>query len=199
MGDPKFPSKLYDTPAHPWQGERIKAEQELVRKYGLRNKREIWKAQTILRNLRRQSRNLQARLRYGDKQAEIETANLLSSCGRSGLLSMDGSSLDAVLGLSVEKILDRRLQTIVYLKGLASSHKQARQMIIHGHVYMNGHKVTVPGYTVKRVEEESIHYNPNSTFNDDMHPIRMHMRNENPVVAETFEPVLADTPAPKEE
>ena len=65
MGDPKFSRKTYDTPSHPWQGERIKAEVEVVRAFGLKNKTEVWKAETILRNLRKQSRDLQARLRTG--------------------------------------------------------------------------------------------------------------------------------------
>ena len=50
MGDPKFSRKTYDTPSHPWQGERIKAEVEVVRAFGLKNKTEVWKAETILRN-----------------------------------------------------------------------------------------------------------------------------------------------------
>jgi len=57
-------------------------------------------------------------------------------------------------------------------KGLTNSMKQARQFIIHGHIYMNGHRVTIPGYIVTRAEESSIEYNPSSQFNDDMHPMR---------------------------
>ena len=52
MGDPKFSRKSYDTPSHPWQGERIKAENEVVRQFGLKNKTEVWKADTLLRNFR---------------------------------------------------------------------------------------------------------------------------------------------------
>ncbi len=172
MGDPKKPRRSFDTPAHPWQGERIKAEHELVRIYGLKNKREFWKAQTMLRNLRGQSRELQARLRAGEGQASIETEKLLGKCARMGLLPMDGATLDDVLALNEEKILDRRLQTLVCSKGLANTHKQARQMIVHGHVFMDGRRVTVPGYIVKRGEESSIEYNPTSPFTDDLHPMR---------------------------
>ena len=79
MGDPKFSRKTYDTPSHPWQGERIKAEVEVVRAFGLKNKTEVWKAETILRNLRKQSRDLQARLRTGDKQAQKEADDLMKN------------------------------------------------------------------------------------------------------------------------
>jgi small subunit ribosomal protein S4 len=54
MGDPKFSRRKYDTPSHPWQGVRIKEENELIKKYGLKNKRELWKVQSLLRNYRRQ-------------------------------------------------------------------------------------------------------------------------------------------------
>ena len=172
MGDPKFPRRTYNTPAHPWQGERIKAEQEIVRQYGLKNKTEVWKTQTILRNFRRQSRELQARMRTGESQAKLEADNLLAKCARIGVLPAEGATLNDILALTDIKILERRLQTIVYRKGLTNSMKQARQMIVHGHIYMNGHRVTVPGYIVTRPEESSIEYNPSSPFTDDLHPMR---------------------------
>ena len=172
MGDPKFSRKTYDTPSHPWQGERIKAEVEVVRAFGLKNKTEVWKAETILRNLRKQSRDLQARLRTGDKQAQKEADALLEKCARLGYLPT-GSNLNDILSLKDEDVLSRRLQTIVYEKGLASTIKQARQMITHGHIFMNGHRVTVPGYLVTRFEESSIEYNPSSPYTDEMHPMRV--------------------------
>ncbi|MBQ6547366.1 MAG: 30S ribosomal protein S4 [Candidatus Methanomethylophilaceae archaeon] len=173
MGDPKFSRRSYDTPSHPWQGERIKAEVVLVNQYGLKNKTEVWKAQTILRNFRGQSRELQARLRGGEAQAKIESDALIAKCGRMGLLPMEGATLNDILTLNEENILARRLQTIVFEKGMASTVGQARQMIVHGHIFMNGHRVTVPGYIVTRKEESSIMYDPASPFNDEMHPMRI--------------------------
>ena len=173
MGDPKFSRRSYDTPSHPWQGERIKAEVVLVNQYGLKNKTEVWKAQTILRNFRGQSRELQARLRGGEAQAKIESEALIAKCGRMGLLPMEGATLNDILTLNEENILARRLQTIVFEKGMASTVGQARQMIVHGHIFMNGHRVTVPGYIVSRKEESSIMYDPASPFNDEMHPMRI--------------------------
>jgi len=172
MGDPKFARKAYDTPSHPWQGERIKAEVILVNQYGLKNKTEVWKAQTQIRKIRGQSRDLQARLRGEEEQAKKEADGLLAKCGRMGLLPLDGATLNDILVLSEEDILERRLQTLVYKKGLATSLKQARQMIVHGHVLMNGHRVTVPGYIVQRGEEASIEYDLASPFSDELHPMR---------------------------
>jgi len=173
MGDPKFSRKSYDTPSHPWQGERIKKEVEIVREFGLKNKTEVWKAQTILRNFRKQSRELQARLRGGDAQAKVETDALIKKCSRMGLLPVTGSDLNDVLILSEHEILSRRLQTVVFEKGLSTTIKQARQMITHGHIFINGHRVTVPGYIVSREEEASVTYNDASPFTDEMHPMRI--------------------------
>jgi small subunit ribosomal protein S4 len=173
MGDPKFPRRTYDTPSHPWEGERIKKEQELVRKYGLKNKRELWKAQSILRNFRQQSRELQARLRYEEAQADIEKEKLLKRCGNMGILPMDGTTLDDVLGLNPESILNRRLQTLVTIKGLASTNTQARQLIVHGHIIVDERRVTIPGYLVKRGEEAKIEYSARSPYANELHPIRV--------------------------
>jgi small subunit ribosomal protein S4 len=171
MGDPKFSRRKYDTPSHPWQGTRIKEENELLKKYGLKNKRELWKAQSTLRNYRRQARDLLARLRYGDVQAETEKKDLLLKLANLGLLP-DSASLDDVLALDLEKLLERRLQTLIYLKGLAYTPKQARQLIVHGHASVRGRKVTVPGYLVKRNEEPSIEYTPFSALVNELHPAR---------------------------
>lgn len=196
MGDPKFPRRSYDTPSHPWQGERIKAELVLVRQYGLKNKTELWKAQTTLRDFRRQSRELQARMRAGEPQAKLEADNLLKRCARIGVLPMTEASLNDILALTEQNILERRLQTIVFEKGLANSPGQARQMIVHGHIYMNGHRVTVPGYIVTRKEESSIEYNPSSPFTDEMHP----MRNAGPADPRSaVEKVLDDVKSKKAE
>jgi len=172
MGDPKFSRKTYDTPSHPWQGERIKREVEIVREFGLKNKTEVWKAETTLRNFRKQSRELQARLRGGDAQAKIEADALIKKCSRMGLMPTTGD-LNDVLVLSTNDILARRLQSIVYDKGLSNTINQARQMITHGHIHVNGHRVTVPGYIVNREEEASITYNAASPFTDEMHPMRI--------------------------
>lgn len=172
MGDPKFSRRKYETPAHPWEGERIKQENELVMKYGLKNKRELWRAQSLVRSLRAQSRELQARLRTGDPQAKVETDQLLARCARLALLPPEGATLNDVLLLTTEDVLARRLQTVMYRKGLAYTPKQARQFIVHGHAAIGGRKVTIPGYLVKRNEEDLIGYYSQSPLANELHPMR---------------------------
>ena len=199
MGDPKFSRRSYDTPSHPWQGERIKAEVVLVNQFGLKNKTEVWKAQSVLRNFRKQARELQALLRTGDAQAKRESDALIAKCGRMGVLPLEGATLNDILVLKEEDILGRRLQTLVFEKGMASTVKQARQMIVHGHIFMNGHRVTVPGYIVLRKEEPSIEYAPASPFTDDMHPMRISAEQAAANQAARAAAAKAEAAAPAEE
>ena len=169
MGDPKFPSKHYNTPSHPWQKIRIEQESNLVNQYGLKNKKEIWKADTKVREMRRQARKLTAN--SSETQAQKEKVLLLAKLNRLGMLEQD-SALEDVLRMSPENILDRRLQTQVYLQGLSSTVKQARQLIVHGHISVDGAVTRVPGMTVTRLQEKSLTYSPSSALNSDLHPVR---------------------------
>lgn len=171
MGKPKFSRKKYETPSHPWQEDRIKAENELVKKYGLKNKREIWKAQTSLRNYRGQARELLAKVKGGETQSKKESDQLLMHLSRMNILPPN-STLDDVLALETESILSRRLQTLTYLKGLANTPDQARQLISHGHIAIGDRRVTVPSYMVTKAEEGEIGYTSDSALNDLMHPAR---------------------------
>jgi len=171
MGDPKFSRRKYDTPSHPWRIERITSENEVVRKYGLKNKTEIWKVQSLLRTFRKRARDLQAKIRYGDMQAEKERDEFIKRLDSLGIISKE-ASLDDILSLDLESLMARRLQTMAYLKGFSNSAKQARQFIVHGHIALNGKKVTIPGYMVKRSEEEFLGYLSYSPLADDLHPAR---------------------------
>jgi len=151
--------------------DRIEAENALIKKYGLKNKREIWRAQTMLRKFRAQARSLLGKVTSSDPQVKRETEQLLSRLHRLGILP-ENATLDDVLALDVESILKRRLQTIVYLKGLASTPFQARQFIVHGHICIDNKRVTAPGYMVLKKEENMIEYHPSSPLTDSTHPAR---------------------------
>ena len=58
MGYPGKAKKIYNTPHHPWQKARIEEETALVKKYGLRNKKSVWKFASMLRKFRGQARAL---------------------------------------------------------------------------------------------------------------------------------------------
>ncbi len=163
MGDPRKPRKKWEGPKHPWIKERLIKEIELVGKYGLKNKKELWKAETMARNLRHRARNL---LAIPEGEREKATRVLLDKLYKMGLREKD-ATLDEILGLTAEHILERRLQTIVYKKGLAKSIYHARQLIVHGHIAIGGRRVTSPGYLVHRDEEDLVGYAPGSPFKEE--------------------------------
>jgi len=171
MGKPKFSRKKYGTPSHPWQEDRIKAESELIKKYGLKNNKEVWKAKTTLKNYRGQARELLGKIGGGDPQTKKQSENLLTHLTRLNVLPLN-STLDDVLALEVESILSRRLQTLTYLKGLAGTPHQARQLITHGHISISGRKITIPSYMVTKDEESQIEYLVDSPLADAVHPAR---------------------------
>jgi small subunit ribosomal protein S4 len=152
MGHPRRISKKYSTPKHPWRAERIQEEKGIERKYGLKNKKEIWKAHAYLRSVRQQARKL---LAQRTAQSEVEKAQLMARLVRLGLLKPD-AGLDEILALKTTDFLDRRLQTKVYNLGIASTINQARQLITHGHVMIKGKKVTAPSYLIRGEEETQI-------------------------------------------
>ncbi|PKL73285.1 MAG: 30S ribosomal protein S4 [Methanobacteriales archaeon HGW-Methanobacteriales-2] len=158
MGHPRKARKKYDTPSHPWNADRIKQENKLVQKYGLKNKKEVWKAETMVKRYRRDAREL---LGITSEHNSQERDQLLGHLIKLGILP-ENAKLEAVLDLTVEDVLRRRLQTVVHRKGLAYTAKEARVFVVHGHIAMNNKKIDSPSYLVKRGEEELIGNYPGS-------------------------------------
>jgi small subunit ribosomal protein S4 len=152
LGDPKKARKRYSRPRNPWRADQLAQELYLVGNFGLRNKRELWKAETGLSSMRKQARTL---LAATEKVRLKEEKKLLDSLQRRGLVA-EGASLDDILSLTVEDVLGRRLQSMVFKRGMAISPLHARQLVTHGHVVIGERTVTVPGYGVSRREEGEI-------------------------------------------
>ncbi len=159
MGDPKKPRKKWEGPAHPWRKDVLMQELEIVGRYGLRNKRELWIAKTILRKIRARARKMLA-----TKEALEAEKAFINRLYHMGLLPSTETTLDDILNLTVEDVLERRLQTIVFRKGLAKSIYHARQLIVHGHIAIGDRRVTSPGHLVTRDEEALIRYYPLSPY-----------------------------------
>ena len=168
MGGIRRQRKKIMAPGHPYDKGRIDQELPLVGEYGLRNKKELWNARTVLSKARQQARALLALPVDVREQREKE---LLSRLANLGMLP-PGSDLDSVLALEVRIVLNRRLQTLVYKKGLATSPYQARQFITHRHIAIERAVVTSPGRLIKINEEENIDYAPKSPLLDSSHPAR---------------------------
>ena len=164
-------TKFYETPNHPFQGERIAEEGDLLGRYGLANKEELWRAQSELRDYRREARRL-----LGEAQGDVDAAgeagsDFMGRLQRIGVLD-DEEGLDDVLSLDLTDILERRLQTVAYRQGLANTVEQARQFIVHGHVTVDGARVNTPSYTVEVAEEDRVAFDDTSPLADELHPER---------------------------
>lgn len=172
MGNIRKIRKKYNTPKKLWDKNTIVAEKELTKEYGFKNKKEIWKINTMLDNFKEQAKKI---IRTRGLQAEVEKQQLMKKLMKLGLINTD-STLDDILTLTNEDLMKRRLQTIVFKKNMANSVKQARQLIVHRHVAIGDVKVTAPSYLVSVAEEAMISYSPYSSFFRDEHPERAAMR-----------------------
>lgn len=156
MGDPKKPRKNWRKPKRPLNYDLLNEELFVLGTFGLKNKRELWKAHTELSRVRNQARSL---LALTQEVREKKEQILMQSLTRIGLVK-ENSTLDDVLNLKVTDLLSRRLQTVIQKKGLIKSPYQARQAVVHGHVMIGDRVVTVPSYTVKIDEENQIRLAP---------------------------------------
>ena len=152
MGDPRKTRKLFRRPRMIWTTDQLNAELYVMGSYGLRNKRELWKAQTEVARIRNQARALLALSSEGRSEKEKRLLNFLNRLG----LVKEGATLDDILNLKVEDLLERRLQTIIMKKSGIKSPYQARQIVSHGHVSIGNRKVNIPGYLVRTDEEPQI-------------------------------------------
>ena len=149
MGHPRFQRKKFKAPRHPWEADRIKEENQLIKEFGLKKKIEIWKAASKLRNWQTQAKNIVSLT--GEERENAEKV-LLTKLNKLGILP-ENANLDDVLGLTIRDVLERRLQTVLYKKGMAHTPKHARQLIVHKKIIVNGTKISSPSYFVKATDE----------------------------------------------
>lgn len=168
MGDPKKQKKKHETPRFPWRSDVLQGELGLLGQYGLRNKRELWLHRTMLSKFRGLARVLLSM--PTTERANLEN-DLLGKLKHLGILPEE-AVLDNVLDMTIENVLGRRLQTLVFEKGLAKTIHQARQLITHGHIVIGDRKIFSPSYLVLKDEEDNISYASASPLANPGHPLR---------------------------
>src|SRR3989344_2896808 len=134
--------KMYVRPKKLYQSSRIAEENILKEKYGLKNKKEIWKTNAKLGYFRRRAKSL---ARSSLEEQEVLFRKLQN-------LGLKTSTISEVLALKIEDILERRLPTVLLRKGLANTSRQARQLVTHKTVKI----VNIPSYIVSISEENKI-------------------------------------------
>ena len=161
MGDIKNFRKDWNKPKRPLNFELKMEELKILGTFGLKTKRELWKAITELSRVRNQARSL---LSLRQEVREKEEPILIHSLSRIGLVEQN-ATLDDVLNLEINDLLSRRLQTVIMKKFYFKTPYQARQAISHGHILIGDRVVNIPSYVVKVDEEEQVKLTPESIFN----------------------------------
>ena len=161
MGDTKNFRREWKKPKRPFNFDLKMEELKILGTFGLKTKRELWKARTELSRVRNQARSLLAlRQEVRDREEPI----LLNSLSRIGLVEQN-ATLDDVLNLEIDDLLSRRLQTVIMKKFYFKTPYQARQAISHGHIMIGDRIVNIPSYVVKVDEEDKVKLTSESIFN----------------------------------
>lgn len=138
--------KTYSKPKRPFDKARIDEEAGIKKEFGLKNKREIWKADAQIKSIREKAKKLIS----ANESEKVALFNRLNKIG------LNVKSIADVLGLDKKDYLNRRLQTVVVKKNLATTMKSARQLITHKKVLVNGRAVNSPSYIVPIEFEDKI-------------------------------------------
>merc|ERR1712199_102098 len=154
-------SKTSKPPRRPFEKERLDSELKLLGQFGLKNKREIWRVRLALAKIRATARVLLTKDEK-DPQRIFEGQALMRRMIRYGILDEDKQRLDYVLGLKLENFLERRLQTLVFKRGLAKSIHHARVLIRQRHIRVGRQIVNVPSFMVRVESQPHIEFALNS-------------------------------------
>ena len=176
MGSPKKPKKTYSRPFKIWDRARLDEEKPTIKEFGLKNKKELWKAASLLRKYSGQAKRL---IPLRGKQADIEKTQLIGKLSSLGAIEPN-ASLDEVLGLGIKDFLERRLQTVVFRKRLARSITQSRQFITHKHVSVKDKIITSPSSLVPLSVEGEVGFVDKSGLSKPDHPERVQEKKEVP-------------------
>ena len=184
MGDPKNPRRAWKKPKRPLNYDLKMEELKTLGTFGLKTKRELWKAHTQLSKLRHQARSL---LALRQEVREEKEPILMQSLAKVGLVE-ESSTLDDVLNLQVTDLLSRRLQTVVQKKFSFKTPYQARQAVVHGHIMIGDRIVNVPSYVVRTNEEKQVSLAPDSSLSTLVEQLKKSEAEKPPVEISESEP-----------
>merc|ERR1711959_626806 len=156
-------SKTSKRPRRSYDKERLDAELKLIGTYGLKNKREIWRVGLVLSKVRAVARQLLT-LEKRDPQRIFEGQALMRRMIRYGILEEDKQRLDYVLELKIENFMERRLQTLVFKRGLAKSIHHAPVLIRQKHIRVGRQIVDIPSFMVRVESQPHIEFSLTSPF-----------------------------------
>ena len=152
MGAPKRNRKKFERPSTMWDKKRIEEEHKIKEEYGLKKLGELWKANSEIRRVRRNIRTV-----LSGNATEKVGRDIITRLAKYNVVS-ETAIPDDVLVIKPSALLERRLQTVVYRKGMARTLAQSRQLITHGFISINGRRIKSPSYLVTKSDESGIGY-----------------------------------------
>ena len=138
--------KRYSKPKRPFDKERIEEEAIIKKEFGLKNKKEIWKAEARIKSIREKAKKL---ISAGSEEQKALFDRLKK-------IGLNINSIADVLSLDKKDYLNRRLQTLVLKKRLAKTQRNARQLITHRKILVGEKVVDSPSYIVPIEVENKI-------------------------------------------
>ena len=138
--------KTYSKPKRPFDKVRIDEEAEIKKEFGLKNKKEIWKAEAKVKSMREKAKKLIS----ASPEEQKALFNRLKKIG------LEVNSISGVLALNKKDYLKRRLQTVIVNKKIATTPRSARQLITHKKILVDERVVNVPSYIVPIDLEDKI-------------------------------------------
>lgn len=130
--------KIYSRPKRPFDKIRIDEEAVIKKEFGLKNKKEIWKADAKIKSAREKAKKLIS----AKPEEQKELFDRLKKIG------LSVNSIADILGLDKRDYLKRRLQTVVFEKKFANTINSSRQLIVHKKILVNGEAINSPSYIV---------------------------------------------------
>lgn len=146
MGDVRRKHNLYSRPKKMFNSARIAEENDTKKKYGLKNKTEIWKISAKVKSLRSKAKQF---ISKSEKEKQEFFARL-------NAMGLEVKAISDVLALKNEDLLNRRLQTVVFNKGLAKTILEARQLIVHKNILVDERIVNIPSFSINKYNENKI-------------------------------------------
>lgn len=142
--------KKYSRPKKPFDKPRILEEEQIRKDFGLKNKKEIWKSESKVKSIRRKAKSLIS-------ASQNEQTKFFDKLKKMGFKA---NSIGDVLSLDKQDYLKRRLQTILVAKKIAKTQKDARQLIVHKKILVDGRVVNSPSYNISTDMENKISLKP---------------------------------------
>ena len=136
----------YSRPKRPFDKERIDEEAGIKKEFGLKNKKEIWKAEAKVKSMREKAKKLISAKPEEQKALFVRLKKI----------GLDVNSIADVLSLDKKDYLNRRLQTVAVKKKIAKTQKNARQLITHRKILVGEKVVSSPSFIVPIDLEEKV-------------------------------------------